>query len=357
MQEHGGISRYICNLAAQLSIIDAVDTKVFSPFYINAYLDKLPKKIVSGIRIPKIPRTGRIFHLSGLCLARLAIARYAPQIVHESYYTANPLALKAARTVVTVYDMIHERFPLIFSQHDRTCRLKRASVLRADHVICISEKTRRDLLELVPVSPDKVSVVHLGFNQLSSLSQKTSLITQLNDVPFLLFVGERGYYKNFEGLLKAYASSIWLSKNFRIVCVGGGKLNANELELMRVLGVSNWQVVQINATDDQLAEYYNNAAAFIYPSRYEGFGIPLLEAMSLGCPVICSNTGSMPEVVGNAGAYFDPESIDSIRDALEHVLQSNDQRQLLSQQGFKRSSQFSWERCATETLAIYRSVV
>ncbi len=356
MQEYGGISRYICNLAAQLSTIDGVETKIFSPFYINFFLDKLPRKIVSGVRIPRIPGTGRTFHRSGLWLARHAIARFAPQIVHETYYAANPLASRSARTVVTVYDMIHERFPLMFSQRDRTSRLKRASVLRADHVICISENTRRDLLDLVPVSPDKVSVVHLGFNQLSDIRQKALPGSSHIEGPFLLFVGERGHYKNFKGLLQAYASSNWLTNNFSIVCVGGGKLQGNELELMRELGISSWKVNQVNATDDMLAEYYKKAAAFIYPSRYEGFGLPSLEAMSSGCPVVCSNTGSMPEVVGNAGAYFDPESIDSIRETIEHVLESNEQRELLVQRGFNRSAEFSWERCATETLEIYRSL-
>src|SRR5690606_19660340 len=115
-----------------------------------------------------LPRTGRAFHLSSLWLARGATARFAPQIVHETYYTASSVAPKNAGTVVTVYDMIHERLPSLFSQYDSTSKLKKESVLRAGHVICISENTRRDLLDLVPISPDKVSVVHLGFDRFLS---------------------------------------------------------------------------------------------------------------------------------------------------------------------------------------------
>jgi glycosyltransferase involved in cell wall biosynthesis len=357
MQEYGGISRYICSLAAQLADIEGVEAKIFAPFYINAYLGKLPKSMVSGIWVPKIPKTGRAFHLSSLWLARGSIARFLPQIVHETYYTASSAAPKGVRTVVTVYDMIHERFASMFAQHDRTSMLKRESVLRADHVICISENTRRDLLEMVPVSPEKVSVVYLGFDQLTSIDKMTNSRWSLEASPYLLFVGGRGHYKNFNGLLQAYASSGWLKQNFRIVCVGGGKLCVDELELMRALGISNEQVVQIDANDELLAEYYRNAAAFVYPSKYEGFGIPPLEAMSLECPVICSNTSSIPEVVGDAGEYFEPDSIDSIRDAIERVLQNKERREFLIQKGIERCEGFSWARCASETLAIYRSIV
>ncbi|HYN53148.1 MAG TPA: glycosyltransferase family 1 protein [Methylotenera sp.] len=357
MQEYGGISRYISSLAAQVAYVEGVDAKIFAPFYINAYLEKLPKGIVSGMKVPKIPKTGRVFYQASLWLAREAIAKFEPQIVHETYYSARPMAPKGASKVVTVYDMIHERFPSIFSQQDQTSKLKRESVLRADHVICISENTRRDLLELVPVSPEKVSVVYLGFDQFSSVDKEINSKSSVTELPYLLFVGGRGHYKNFNGLLKAYASSSWLRQNFRIICVGGGKLQVDELELMHKLGVSNQQVEQINANDDLLAEFYRGAAAFIYPSKYEGFGIPPLEAMSMECPVICSNTSSIPEVVGDAGEYFDPDSTDSIRIAIECVLQNEERKKLLVQKGMERCGFFSWKRCASETLAIYQGII
>jgi glycosyltransferase involved in cell wall biosynthesis len=245
----------------------------------------------------------------------------------------------------------------MFGQHDRTAMLKRESVLRADHVICISENTKRDLLEMVPVLPEKVSVVHLGFDQLTSSDKQANSNVSLEASPYLLFVGGRGDYKNFNGLLHAYASSKWLTQNFRIVCIGDGKLRVEELALMRELGISSLQVIQINADDDLLAEYYRSAAAFIYPSKYEGFGIPPLEAMSLKCPVICSNTSSIPEVVGDAGEYFEPDSVDSMRAAIERVLQRKERREYLVQKGIERCAAFSWARCASETLAIYRSII
>ena len=358
LQKYGGISRYICNLAAQLADIKGLDVRIFAPFYVNAYLERLPKGILSGIRVPLIPKMARAIHHSSLWLARGAIARFAPLIVHETYYTDSPVVSKGARTVVTVYDMIHEHFPSMFAQNDPISKLKRESVLRADHVICISENTRRDLLDSVSVlSPEKISVVYLGFDKFGSLDEKVKENSTLNGSPFLLFVGLRKHYKNFNRLLEAYASSNWLRQNFRIVCAGGGKLQSSELEMMHQLGVSRRQVEQINADDSILAELYRNAAAFIYPSRYEGFGIPPLEAMFLRCPVICSNSSSIPEVVGDAGEYFDLDCRDSLRAAIERVLQSKERRKFLIQKGIERCEVFSWERCASETLAIYQSLV
>jgi glycosyltransferase involved in cell wall biosynthesis len=357
MQVYGGISRYICSLAAQLAKIEGVEPSIIAPFYVNAYLEKLPKQIFSGIKIPKISKAWLVFHLVGLWLARERIAKNSPQIVHETYYSAQSSAPKSARTVVTVYDMIHEHFASGFSQNDRTSKLKMESVLRADHVICISENTRNDLLNLLPVSPDRVSVAYLGFDRFDTPIEG-KLSRSLNiEMPYLLYVGQRGGYKNFNAFLLAFASSSWLIKNFRIVCIGGKKLQSDELNLMRELGISSLQVMQIKADDHLLIEYYRNAAAFIYPSQYEGFGIPPLEAMSLNCPVICSNTSSIPEVVGEAGEYFEPDRVDSIRDAIERVLEDKGRRESLVQKGIERCKIFSWERCASETLGIYRSII
>lgn len=357
MQEYGGISRYICSLAQQLNIHQDVEAKIFAPLHINAYVDSLPTSLAYGVKVPRIRNTGRIVHAASQLLAHFAISCFKPQIVHETYYAARSVAPKGTKKVVTVYDMIHERLPDMFPQHDQTSKLKRQSVLRADHVICISENTKQDLLELIPVSPEKITVVYLGFDQLTSIDEKPNLKDSVVKLPYLLFVGGRGFYKNFNGLLHAYANSSWIMQNYRIICVGDGKLRADELKLMGTLGIPEWQVEQINANDALLAQLYKCAAAFIYPSKYEGFGIPPLEAMSMECPVICSNASSIPEVVGDAGEYFDPDNIDSIRVAMEFVLKDNSRREVLINKGIQRCKLFSWKQCASETLAIYRSIV
>lgn len=352
LQEYGGISRYICSLAEQLAGIDGVEAGIIAPFYINAYLDKLPKSLVSGIRVPQIPKTRGAFHLSSLWLARRAIAQFAPQIVHETYYTASPATPKGVPTVVTVYDMIHERFSIATSKYNRISEWKRMATQRADHVICISESTRKDLLELFDLPEDKVSVVYLGFDRLAPMNLGID-----KGKPYLLYVGQRGGYKNFDGFLRAYAGSTWLCNNFNIVCFGGGAFSSNEKKLFNDLKITDDKLIQRNGNDSKLANFYQGAALFIYPSLYEGFGIPPLEAMSLGCPVACSNNSSIPEVVGDAAEYFDPKSTESIRAAMERVLNSTARRLALIESGFVRCAQFSWERCAEETLAIYRGLM
>jgi len=258
--------------------------------------------------------------------------------------------------VLTVYDMTHERLKDYFSANDNTISRKKAAVARASHVICISENTRRDLIELFGVAPEKTSVVYLGYEVLNG-GVDSDIAGLAEQQPYLLYVGDRSSYKNCQSLLRAYASSSWLRKNFRVICFGGGAFRADELELMQELGIKPEQITQTGGGDEALAAYYKHAAVFVYPSLYEGFGIPPLEAMALGCPVVCSNTSSIPEVVGDAGEYFEALGIESLRTALEKVLQSNETRNELVQKGYSQCKEYSWDRCASETLAIYRGLI
>lgn len=354
MQEYGGISRYICSLAQQLNTHHDVEAKIFAPLHINAYADSLPTSLAYGVKVPRIRNTGRIVHAASQLLSRVAISRFKPQIVHETYFSSLSSTPKNARCVITVHDMIHERFSSAFPRNDPpTSEWKKMSIMRAEHVICVSEHTKQDLLELIDISPEKISVVHHGFDPLNL----PALVRQNANQPYLLYVGTRRGYKNFDGLLRAYANSSWLKANLRIVCFGGGRLLANELSLIKSLGLTLQQVEQVSGSDEQLATFYKNAAAFVYPSLYEGFGIPPLEAMSLNCPVICSDASSIPEVVGDAAEYFDAKNIDSITTAIEGVLQSAEKRNYFIAKGVVRCSSFTWKRCANETLAVYENLV
>lgn len=352
LQEFGGISRYVSSLALNLGHIEGIDAKIFAPCHINTYLEKLPKEMVYGVRIPKIPKIGKVLQQGSSFLARRAIEKYIPQIVHETYYSKTSPTIKGSRNVVTVYDMIHERFPSNFLKHDRDSELKLLATQRVDHVICISENTRRDLLTLFDLPEDKVSVVYLGFDKLS----QGHLGIHNKNRPYLLYVGKRGGHKNFEGFLSSYAGSIRVRNNFNIVCFGGGAFSTYELKLFAELKLSDNQLIQVSGSDNKLASFYRNAALFVYPSIYEGFGIPPLEAMSLNCPVCCSDTSSIPEVVGNAAEYFDPHSIESMRTSIESVLDSTTRQTELIKYGHLRCEKFSWKRCANETLKVYRSL-
>ena len=358
LQEYGGISRYICGLAKHLAIIHGVEPRVIAPLHFNRNLDALRGVYGKGLFLPHVgPKSFRLVAMASKYLARLSITRFKPQILHETYFSFDSYLPRGAKRVVTVYDMIHERYSGMFERSHMTSGPKRSAAMRADHVLCISENTRRDLVEMFGIPENKVSVVHVGYDKLVPSGKLPMGTLQAVSKRYLLYVGGRDGYKNFKGLLHAYAISPFLKNNFSIVCFGGGPFNKEEMTHIRELGLLDTQISQIGGGDEVLADLYLDAAAFVYPSLYEGFGIPLLEAMSLGCPVICSNTSSFPEVAGDAGEYFNPSEIESIRDAIETVLQSETRRDDLIRKGRIRCTAFSWSRCADETLEIYRSLM
>jgi glycosyltransferase involved in cell wall biosynthesis len=355
-QQFGGISRYFFELANRLSGADdgKVNCLVASPCYTNAYLRYAGLSLkISGVSVPRLPRTGRLYGAVNRVLAPLIVRSWNPNIVHETYYSRHSVAPRSCRIVLTVYDMIHELFPQCFSSTDRTSEFKKLAVDRADHIICISESTRQDLMRLLDVPSEKTSVVHLGFS-LTQTSEQSSFAT---DRPFLLYVGSRGGYKNFDRLLAAFASSQELQDGFDLVAFGGGRFRASELGSISRLGLNNSRVRQVNGNDSVLAAAYKNAALFVYPSLYEGFGMPPLEAMSFGCPVACSNTSSLPEVVGTSAVQFDPFDVDSIADALLNVCTNSSLRSTLTSLGGSRVQEFGWDKCASQTLAVYRKVL
>jgi len=356
MQQYGGVSRYIYEIANLIAGNDGHETEIFSPLYINEYFRGDERVRPRGIKIPRFPGAGRIVGLLNSVAARLLVRpRRDVDIYHETYFSRVDCCPASAKRIVTVYDMIHEKFSDHYSSSDPTRGNKAAAVRRADHVICISEQTKRDLIELLDVDPAKVSVVYLGFTLTGHGGRAQKPI--VSSRPYLLYVGSRIRYKNFEGLLQAYASSPRLREDFDLVCFGGGAFTAKELELAQRYGLLRERIRQVSGDDATLAAYYSAASVFVYPSLYEGFGIPPLEAMSFDCPVVCSNVSSIPEVVGDAAEMCEPNDPDSMRTSIERVTSDDAVRQALIERGRQRIRLFSWERCAQETLEVYRRVL
>lgn len=352
IQEYGGLSRYFCRLAEALARRPGVTPRIFAPLHLNAHLAELPRPLVRGLRVPRVPRTGRALRFASRLAARAAIARFRPEIVHETYYSPRSLAPRGVPRVVTVLDMIHELFPGSFAPRDPVSGWKRLAVTRADRVLCISESTRRDLLALIPLPAEKVAVVPLGFDPPAPFGAPPAP----GGRPYLLYVGQRDGYKNFSGLLEAFAASPRLRGEFELRCFGGGPFTRAERERIRALGLPGERVTRAGGGDEALGAAYAGAALFVYPSRYEGFGIPPLEAMARDCPVACSATSSLPEVAGDAAAYFNPDDPQAIRAALEALLDDPRRRADLVARGRERIRLFSWDRCADATLAVYREL-
>lgn len=353
-QVYGGVSRYISSLASHLASQEGVDARIFAPFYINSYLSHLPADMVIGRRVGKIPVLGRFLRASNQFLGAYKVRNFRPDIVHETYYSRFTNWSKTALHVITVYDMIHELFPDEFQGSEQIIENKKVAIQRADRIICISDNTRNDLLKFHDLPVERVSVVHLGFDMLDRECTSTRQESSPEPPPYLLYVGGRAGYKNFEKFLRAYADSPWLRDNFMIVCFGGNTFQKNEHDLFHELKLSDQQIKHVAGEDTLLAKYYRHAELFVYPSLYEGFGIPLLEAMSNNCAVVCSNSSSIPEVTGNAAAFFDPEYADSICHVIETMLQSPDELSKLRRRGAERVDSFSWEKCANDTLNAYQ---
>jgi glycosyltransferase involved in cell wall biosynthesis len=281
------------------------------------------------------------------------VARGPGEILHPTYYR-DPERLPSGPMVLTVYDMAHERFPAIFRRRwwnsDDPARWKRAIVARADRVVCISESTQRDLVELLGVDERKTRVIHCGSTDWGAVSAEE--IPGLRQ-PFFLWVGERHTYKNFAATLFAWATS-GAAGSTSILCVGGGPLRPAERDQAAKLGILD-KVRQMTLRDSQLKWAYEHAAALLYTSQCEGFGLPLLEAMSLGCPVVASGTSSMPEVAGEVAIYVHPGDPESIRDGIEECLATGRDEPMRARLR-ARAALFSWDRCAEAHDALYREL-
>ena len=259
-QAYGGISRYIVRLAAGLS--ETVGVRIFAPVHINVYLSDLPPSIVVGRRFPQWRGVGRIGGVINRALKPALLKAYAPDIVHETYYSARTPPAPRARTVLTVYDMIHEKFPGSFAAGDDTAKRKKVAVERADHICCISQSTRQDLIAFYPSAAAKSTVTLLGFDPTIAVPDGEP---SMNERPYLMFVGQRAGYKNFAGLLAAYAASPTLRSDFDLVAVGGGAFTPYEVEAVHYHGLDG-RVRQVDADDEALHRWYRGASVFVYPS-------------------------------------------------------------------------------------------
>lgn len=357
MQKYGGISRYYTELASKIYDY-SVNAKVFAGLHKNNYIQEYEDSFVIGKKIKYPPKSTSALLKANSVLADRFFNKHRPDIVHRTYYK-NANKIKRSVNVATVYDMIHELFPNDFSNKDNTAYLKRIAVKNADHIICISESTKKDLLGIYDIPESKISVTHLGYHALSNTAPVYKGVEAFHSLekPFLLFVGHRGGYKNFSRFLKAVSVSKSLLTDLDIIAFGGGVFSLDEKRYILELGFREEQVKNIQGGDDILSALYSKAAIFVYPSLYEGFGLPPLEAMDHHCPVVCSNTSSIPEVVGNAALKFSPLDIEDMKYTIEKAMYDFSTRDNLVLAGLERTKNFSWEKCATNTLKVYRSIL
>jgi glycosyltransferase involved in cell wall biosynthesis len=356
LQLFGGISRYFYELLRCYATDPELATSLSFRFTNNLFLAQAPFLPLN----PCLPR--RSFKGKGFINSffirrcnkrdnRERIARQDYDIIHPTYYDPAFLEWCGARpVVVTIHDLIYDLFPEYYAPAERAMAAgMRLIAQRAEQVIAVSQATKADLLRLYGIAEEKVSVIP----QACSLPEVAAAAG--GGERFLLFVGERRRYKNFPRFVRAVAPLLHADPALRVVCTGILGFDEAEQRLFDECGVPG-RFTHRRCTERQLAGLYAGATAFVFPSLYEGFGIPVLEAFRCGCPVIASNRASLPEVGGEAARYFDPESEVEMRGAIAEVLSSEPLRREMARMGRERVREFSWERTAALTKAVYLRV-
>jgi glycosyltransferase involved in cell wall biosynthesis len=357
-QKYGGISRYFCELYSHLLTMDTIHPEISLLYSENSYYQELfhPK-----IRLPDQKLLGKYLDLrKNIVIYKIneyhcknQIRRGNFDVFHPTYY--NPYFLKILKTrpyVLTVYDLIHELFPEGFKR-DNIAEQKKQVIECATKIIAISENTKTDIIKFYDIDPKKIEVISLA----------TSLQMPVSDSPlnlpqkYILFVGNREAYKNFSFFLKSISTLLKDMEDLFLICAGGGVFSDTEMHLMKDIGLSRKVLHHPIANDSTLSHLYRNAILFVFPSLYEGFGIPVLEAFSCGCPVAASNCSSLPEVGGEAVNYFDPNNPDSIQKVVEDIIQNNSVQESLRTRGYQRLKLFSWEKTTLNTKNVYDNLL
>jgi glycosyltransferase involved in cell wall biosynthesis len=345
MQKYGGVSRYFYELKKSFNSV--------LPILIsnNFYLEK------SNLQYINYQTTNLFFRKFFSLINKLSTIIYTPfikyDIYHPTYYNPFLMAITANKPfVLTIHDMIHEKFPEFLLNNDPTRERKFIMAKRANKIIAVSENTKKDIVEFYGISPDKIDVIHHG-DSLGSVN-----INGLSniDIPekYILYTGQRAGYKNFTNFILASKKSLLNDEKLFVVCAGGGQFNHSELQFFKKNNLFN-KIIQLNCNDQKLKLLYTNSIFFIYPSLYEGFGIPLLEAMSSNTAILCSDTSCFPEVAADAAIYFNPNSILDIEKKIIHAL--NNDLTYLKKLGKKRLKFFSWEQAIIKTRNTYKKVL
>ncbi len=350
LQDTGGISRYHFELAKALQALPGTQMEILMGG--NAAVLpftglRRPNTRVSSWKTQTKPDYAR-YAMNEVLLSLVAPLRGLFDIYHPTLNRLMP-TVRHRRIVVTQHDCTHERFPDLFRNTDAFIRVKRHILSKADAIVCVSESSRRDLLHFYDVDEAKALVVHHGFSPLQE-SHRPATVAQ--DGPYLLYVGSRTEYKNYALLIRAFALSS-LASHYRLVAVGGGPGSNEEQSTIAQLGLADQVRLIPSASDPALAGLYRNASLLVYPSRYEGFGFPPLEAMSLGCPVLANHTSSLPEICGDAAFYFHSQDASELAQVLVATLGDSEGLEQKRQAGYERVRRYTWASTARRTLEIY----
>lgn len=348
----GGVSRCLVEIISELKKSENVG--IACPFTDNLYLQE-----VLGYKVNPLSRRPWLWkQLIGLnkpyCKLRLSSGKY--DLFHPTFDKSYYFKGLKKPFVVTVHDMIPE---VIFRKEksydprklERWLDNKHNMLKDAARIICVSGYTRKTMLETYPeIDPAKVDVIHHGMRPFHGTYGKNTRGR------YILYVGMRTGYKNFLFSVKALKPVFDKDDSLKLYCTGKA-FTAEEAAFIADCGLSDKVLCTGYLSDDALASLYHNAAVFIYPSRFEGFGIPILEAFEYGCPAAVADATCFPEVGGDAVEYFDPDSAESLMASVCKILEDETYADSLRLKGKMRVSGFTWEKTAARTLETYKKVL
>ncbi len=349
---NGSMDTYSYKLAERLDI-PVVCTDIYQKFRQSRNISWLSPQAIKAIWhdwrfVRMLNRLGDIVHLPNHHLGRHGNLLKVPYII-TVLDLIRYFDLKGHRTLIH-HPNLRDRFYL---------NLDYQGIKKAKRIIAVSQATKNDLMHYLGIAEERISVVYLGVGH--SLFRPVS--HRIYDNPYVLFVGTEHPRKNFITLLKAFSQlkSEPRFKGLKLVKVGkaGGQEADFRGQTMKVIdaqGLVNEVVFTDFVPEADLPAYYSGAKVLVMPSLYEGFGLPVVEAMACGCPVITSNTSSLPEVVGEAGIMVNPNDTDSLAEVMRRVLTENKLRDDMIRKGLEQSKRFSWEKAARETLEVYKKV-
>lgn len=358
--DRAGIGSYTYNLVKNLLKIDKENEyKLIHRYPTDDPIYTEADEIIAPY--PKIPLKKTIGNNISL---PLKLKPYKLDLIHDPSQISPFLFNPSHRKVLTIHDLspilfpeTHGRIHVLLQKHIFPRSLK-----HVDRIITVSDSTKNDVIRYLKVRKSKITTIYNGVDEVFQVlcDDATESVKKKYRIknPFILYVGTLEPRKNIPVLLKAFYLLKKKGIGHRLVIAGGkGWKYENIYKTLNELNLQKEVIFTGYVQYEDLPKLYNAADIFIYPSLYEGFGFPPLEAMACGTPVIASNTSSLPEVVGNAGMLVDPLDAAKIADAMRKVLNNEDVRERMIQMGLERVSMFSWERCAEETLEVYKSLV
>ena len=352
-QKYGGVPRYYVELMKRIPPDNYVTTVKFSN---NEYLKEL-KGIKYHSFLDNIQFRGkaRLESEVGKLYSIPILLRGNFDIYHQTHYDTYAFKYlpKNKAKVTTIHDMNYYAIPSYYPANLYLKDQMEKSIKLADRIITVSNNSKFDLCNYLKVPEQKIAVIYHGvdIDRIRSIEEVKS-----HDVPpYILFVGARNSYKNFERLIDAFVIVRQKYPGLKLYCAGK-KPTKLEMEFLRSKKVDS-DVCFFQASDHQLILLYKHALAFVFPSLYEGFGLPILEAMASGCPVVISNTSCFPEIAQDAASYFSPTDVGSIADAIVYVLDDSTYRDDLVKKGRKRAENFTWDKSVERHMEVYRSLL